>query len=323
MVPFDRNPRFLGQDDLIRQLQTQIACKDRARKAAISGLGGMGKTQIVLELAYRVRDQYPERSVFWMPSTSIEAVEQAFLNIGQLLGLPDLKAADAKSQVQKHLSSERAGAWLLIIDNADDTDMWVASKDPPPLKGFLPRSRDGFVLFTTRNKKLTTQLVGPDVITLSEMNDELAKDLLRESLHQKDMIEENEAVTTLVHQLCCLPLALVQAAIFKNENSMAPEDYISLLNTQEEGLIELLSENFEDEFRYQDTENPIAATWLVSFQQLQRSDSLATDYLSFMACIDPRDIPLSLLPPCGSQPEQQKALGTLKTYSFITVQTDS
>lgn len=222
MVPFDRNPRFPGRDDLIHQLETQIACKDRARKAAISGLGGMGKTRIALELAHRMRDQYPERFVFWIPSTSIEAVEQAFFNIGRLQKLPDLKAADAKSQVQRHLSSARAGSWLLIIDNADDPDMWVASKDPPPLKDFLPRSRDGFVPFTTRNKKLATQRVGPDVITLSEMNDEVAIDLLRESFHQKDMFEENEAVTTLVHQLCCLPLALVQAASFMNENSIGP-----------------------------------------------------------------------------------------------------
>lgn len=114
----------------------------------------MGKTQIALELAHRMRDQYSEQSIFWIPSTSIKAVEQAMLNLGQLLELPGLTAADAKQQVQTYSSSERAGSWLLIIDNADDPDMWVASTDAPPLKDFLPRSRNGFVLFTARTRSL-------------------------------------------------------------------------------------------------------------------------------------------------------------------------
>src|SRR4029077_20097046 len=49
-------------------------------------------------------------------------------------------------------------------------------------------------------------------------------------------------------------------------------------------------------------------------------DSLAADYLSFMACIDPRDIPPLLLPPDPSRIKQHDALGILKAYAFITVQ---
>jgi hypothetical protein len=108
-----------------------------------------------------------------------------------------------------------------------------------------------------------------------------------------------------------------------NENSVSPEEYLSLLDTQKESLIDLLSENFEDEFRYRDTENPIAATWLVSFQQIQKSDPLAADYLSYIACIDPRDIPITLIPPSHSVLETQKSLGTLKAYSFITAHTNN
>jgi len=58
------------------------------------------------------------------------------------------------------------------------------------------------------------------------------------------------------------------------------------------------------------------------FHQIQRLNSLAADYLSFMSCIDPRDIPISLLPPDSSQVKQQNALGLLKAYSFITGQAD-
>jgi tetratricopeptide repeat protein len=61
---------------------------------------------------------------------------------------------------------------------------------------------------------------------------------------------------------------------------------------------------------------------LFSFHQIQRLKCLAADYLSFMSCVDPRDIPLSLLPPDSSQVKQQNALGLLKAYSFIAGQAD-
>lgn len=94
------------------------------RKVAITGLGGgVGKTQVVLELAYRYRDWDKECSIFWLPCTSHEMVEQTYLNIAQTIGLHDVKPTEVKEQVKTYLSSEGAGKWLLIFDNADDMDM--------------------------------------------------------------------------------------------------------------------------------------------------------------------------------------------------------
>jgi Tetratricopeptide repeat len=93
---------------------------------------------------------------------------------------------------------------------------------------------------------------------------------------------------------------------------------VSLLEGQESEMVKLLSKDFEDEWRYAEIKNPVAATWLISFHQIQRLNPLTSDYLSFMSCIDPRDIPQSLLPPDSSQVKQQDALGLLKAYSFIT-----
>ena len=53
----------------------------------ITGLGGVEKTQIALELAYQIRDKKPECSIFWIPATSIEKIEQAYMGIGEHLGL--------------------------------------------------------------------------------------------------------------------------------------------------------------------------------------------------------------------------------------------
>jgi hypothetical protein len=64
--------------------------------------------------------------------------------------------------------------------------------------------------------------------------------------------------------------------------------------------------------------NPVATTWLISFEQIQRRDALAADYLSFMCYIDPKDIPQSLLPPGPSRKKEVEAIGTLDAYSFIS-----
>jgi hypothetical protein len=113
----------------------------------------------------------------------------------------------------------------------------------------------------------------------------------------------------------------MQVASYMNETGISVANYLSLLERQE-SVIELLSQDFEDEWRYAESKNPVAVTWLISFHQIQRLNPLAADYLSFMSCIDPRDIPQSLLPPESSQVKQQNALGLLNAYSFITGQTD-
>ncbi|KAN0087051.1 hypothetical protein V8E54_000739 [Elaphomyces granulatus] len=323
MVPFERNPRFLGRHNEVVGLQERIVSKDRVRKMAITGLGGVGKTQIALEIAYQIRDKKPEFSIFWIPATSVEKIEQAYMGISERLGLQDVTLADMKKAVKDHLSSEKTGPWLLIIDNLDDMNMWTTSDGSSPvLKTYIPQSKYGFVLFTTRNQQLATTLVGPEVISIPEMDDKMATDLLRASLIRKDLVNDSQPTAQLLCQLSCLPLAIIQAASYMNQTGVSVATYLSLLEGQENEIVELLCQDFEDEWRYAESKNPVAVTWLISFHQIQRLNSLAADYLSFMSCIDPRDIPLSLLPPDISQVKQQIALGLLKAYSFITGQAD-
>jgi hypothetical protein len=109
----------------------------------------------------------------------------------------------------------------------------------------------------------------------------------------------------------------VQAAAYMSENSMAPADYLSLFNEQEENLIELLSKEFEDDWRYQSVKNPVATMWLISFEQIRTRNPLAAEYLSLMACIDRKDIPQSLLPVGPSRIKEMEAIGTLRAYLFL------
>jgi tetratricopeptide (TPR) repeat protein len=182
---------------------------------------------------------------------------------------------------------------------------------------YLPRSEKGCIVFTTRDRKAAVKLAQQNIVEVSEMNESVARQLLQKYLVNQDLIKNEQDTTTLLKHLTCLPLAIVQAAAYINENGIAIADYLSLLEEQEEEVIDLLSEEFEDEGRYRSVKNPIATTWLISFEQIRRRDSLAADYLSFMACVDAKDIPQSLLPPGPSRKRETDAMGTLDAYSFI------
>jgi CO dehydrogenase nickel-insertion accessory protein CooC1 len=105
----------------------------KSKRVAITGLGGVGKIQVALELAYRVRDKRPEYSVS-------KSVEQAYMNISEQLGLRNVTPAEVKSLVKSYLRHGDVGQWLLIYDNMDDMDMrMTGSNVSPALKSFLPQ----------------------------------------------------------------------------------------------------------------------------------------------------------------------------------------
>ncbi|KAJ6002315.1 Tetratricopeptide-like helical [Penicillium canescens] len=319
MVPFARNPRFVSRQQEIDYLEKFVIHATGPTKVAIHGLGGIGKTQIALELAYRTREKVPECSIFWIPCTSYESVQQAYVKIAEALGISDIEPAKMKEQVKAHLSQYSAGEWLLIYDNADNMEMWTkGSATAPPLKDILPHSENGHVLFTSRNRKLAVRVASPNVLCVPDVDQITAMKILERSLIQEGLLLDKYTSTALLEQLGFLPLAINQAAAYINENKLVLSDYLSLLKERETDAAELLSEEFEDDGRYAEIQNPVLTTWIISFQQIQDLDKLAADYLSFIACINPRDIPQSILPPPTSAKRMIDALGLLSAYSFIS-----
>jgi tetratricopeptide (TPR) repeat protein len=314
----------VGRNSQLDQLEETLSAEQKPPKVAIFGLGGVGKTQIALELAYRTQERYPECSIFWVPATNSESLQQAYLEIGRQLRIPGLEQeqADVKKLVQRYLSGESAGRWLLIFDNADDIDMWInrdGAKDVSPgLIDCLPQSNQGFLVFTTRSRKVAVKLTQQNVIEVLGMDEDLARQLLRKSLINQDLVQNHQDTVNLLKQLTFLPLALVQAAAYINENGITLSDYLSLLDDQEQNVIDLLSTDFEVEGRYRDSKNPVVMTWLISFKQIRQRDPLAYDYLAFLSCVSPRDIPQSLLPPAQSRKKEIDAIGTLSAYSFVS-----
>ncbi|KAL2819200.1 P-loop containing nucleoside triphosphate hydrolase protein [Aspergillus granulosus] len=321
MVPLPRNPKFVGRQDEITALEKSFALQDGPHKAAITGLGGIGKTQVALELAYRVRDHDKECSVFWVPCTSHAVVDQTFLKIAQTLGLYDVKPAEVKEQIKLYLSSGHAGKWLLIFDNADDTEMWQAASDTTlALEDFIPESEQGRILFTTRTRKLAMKLAPFNLVSIPDINEDTAFQILQKSLACEILLKDQTIAASLLEQLAFLPLAISQASAYIVQNNINLSAYLALLEAQEQDAVELLSEDFRDPGRYKDIQNPVITTWLISFNQIQHQNQLAVDYLSFMACINPRNIPERLLPSQTSKKQKLDALGFLNAYSFTNSQ---
>ncbi|KAL4735655.1 hypothetical protein BDV11DRAFT_211854 [Aspergillus similis] len=321
MVPFHKNLRFVGREAEIANIEELMSSPPS--KVATCGLGGVGKTQIALETAYRMRERDFD-FIFWVPCASQESVEQAYMSIAQKLGIHGVKGTEAKSKVKAHLGQKEAGKWLLIFDNADSMDMWSRSTGTgsTPLTDYLPQHEQGHVLFTTRNRKVAVLLASANVIHVSEPDPQAAVRILEKSLIDKTLLNDGGETVALelLEQLALLPLAITHAAAYINENSIDFSDYMELLQDQESEVIELLSEDFGDGWRYNEIQNPVATTWLISFQQVQQMNQLAADYLLFMACINPREIPKSLLPEAVSKKKTTDAVGLLKAFSFINEQ---
>ncbi|KAI1353164.1 hypothetical protein F5Y01DRAFT_313234 [Xylaria sp. FL0043] len=323
VVPFGRNHHFVGRDAILKQLLEKVppsASKDDCQRTAIEGLGGIGKTQIALEAAYQIRDRYLDCSIFWVPAVDLTSFENAYREVGRLLQLPGInnEEADLKMLVKKGLSDTKAGSWLLIIDNADDAEMLFTNGN---LVDYLPFSRAGSVLFTTRNHEIAAGLdiLQENNIAVSQMNDSEATNLLQIGLRESQMADE-KSTKRLLHFLANLPLAIKQASAYMALNRFVTiSQYLEFCESSNADLIHLLSRQFEDRHRYKSharNQNPIATTWLVSFEHISRCNPQATDYLKFMCFLAEKDIPVSLLPDT-SKISRTESIGLLNSYAFI------
>jgi Cdc6-like AAA superfamily ATPase len=240
MVPFGKNLKFVGREEELARIEDIV--NGPPTKVAICGLGGVGKTQIALELAYRIREKHSS-SVFWVPCTSHEAVDQAFSNIAQILRLHSVSPAEAKGMVKAYLEQDEGNRWLFIFDNADSMDMWAQGSSAErslSLTDYLPLKGSGHILFTARNRKVAVHLVSSNVVRISEPHSEDAVQILEKSLIEKDLLDDFITTMTLLKQVAFLPLAIIQAAAYINKNLIGLSDYIELLQEQEADVMMMM-----------------------------------------------------------------------------------
>jgi tetratricopeptide (TPR) repeat protein len=283
------------------------------------------KSQIALEYAYRQHEKSPEISIYWIHASNALRFEQDYLQIGINAKLPEINnpKQETKQLVKNWLNSKESGTWLMILDSADDADIFFKATETNGYSGskrlseFLPQCPNGSIIFTTRNKKAGVKFaMASGVILLPKMSHVDAENLLKARL-EVDILEQY-GIKELLGLLEYLPLAISQATSYIAENSISISEYLQMYNRSEASRIELLSEDFEDLARDSETKNLVTVTWVISFDQIRQSNTLAANLLSFMACVDRQGIPKALLPMPKSSVQLSNALGLLKAYSLIT-----
>jgi len=219
-----RNRHFTGRSELLDKLTDVLSSGEQAAvlPPALHGLGGVGKTQLVVEYVYRHLDDY--ELVWWIPS---ERTATVLASLTQLAETLHLTVAEDRQQTARTVLDALAGLrvpWLLVYDNADDPDV---------LKPFLPAT-GGHVIVTTRNPEWGA--VGRPIEVDVFPRDESIQLLEGRGLQLKPGEAES-----LADKLGDLPLALEQAVLWCKSTAMPVTEYIELLDGHRRS--DLLSES--------------------------------------------------------------------------------
>ena len=241
--------------------------------------------------------------------------------------------------VKTWLEKKDRSRWLMVIDNADDMQLFFGasadassgsasteSRHVGKLERYIPECAHGSLLITTRNKQAGLRLAkGNPPIVVCEMDDTESEKLLRTKLNENPTSDE---LWTLSSRLERLPLTLVQAAAFIETNTITVSEYLRRLDKSDQDLVDLLSEEFETDGRDSETPRAVAETWILSFEQIQQQNPFAGELLSLMSLFDRQAIPSEFLSRYNEQQGQEawggtmltKALRVLKAFSFVSKQ---
>jgi len=288
-LPFHRNHLFTGREEILHRLHTSLeASKETALIQAISGLGGIGKTQTAIEYAYRYQDCYTR--IIWLNGESRETIISDVARLAREINTPNCYDKDQSMVVRGFLTwLETQRNWLLILDNVEDIAL---------ARSYLPKGDQGRLLLTTRRQAVGGAIKG---IFLKAMDEEeggafllkrakrTAVDLLPEQIPAEDM----QSSMHLSRVLGGLPLALDQAGGYIERKQCSLERYLQIYDQAHERL--LAESGFpEDTTDYKYT---VATTWSLSFRQVAQEEhgQAATDLLRLCAFLAPDDIPVPML----------------------------
>ncbi|MEU5324210.1 FxSxx-COOH system tetratricopeptide repeat protein [Streptomyces sp. NPDC021056] len=188
-----RNAAFTGRDGMLVRLREKLASGQRVAVQALHGRGGVGKTQLAVEYAYRFAGEY--ELVWWIAAEDPGLIPDQLAVLAARTGAAP--AATLPAGAVELLLGElgERSRWLLVFDNAEN---------PDALAPFLPGG-PGHVLITSRNPHWNSYAVPLDVDTLSRAE---SVALLRAQGAVLTDADADDIAATLDD----LPLALAQAA---------------------------------------------------------------------------------------------------------------
>jgi tetratricopeptide (TPR) repeat protein len=316
-IPYTRNPFFVGRETELAQLHQHLQAGQTtalSRPQVISGLGGIGKTQIAVEYAYRHLQDY--QAVLWTLADTLESLISGYVTIAGLLNLPEKNEQDqvlVVKAVQRWLMTHTR--WLLIFDNADDLTMVLE---------FFPPVGRGHILLTAR-AQATGALASRIAVETMDREESIFFLLKRAMALGPDVPlseakqQDYAAAKEIVEVVDGFPLVLDQVGAYIEETGMSLSNYLKL---REDVLAR------EGRFSKEHPES-IETSWLLSFQQIKRINPAAAELLYFCAFLASDAIPETfirtgaselgrVLGPVAADPMKlNEAIKLLRKFSLI------
>lgn len=314
-----RRLRFFGHSAQLQQLRsiftswTTLSDDSRASQrqtcpsCVLSGLSGLGKTQLALEFCYIAQESQLVDLVLWIPAASRENVIESYRKIAMELGLATLDTPE-NTVVRKFIdwlseSSEkywvegmmepRSRRWLLVFDNAVEAD---------ELDDFWPRGGPGSVLVTSRNPTSWGTHFESECITLEPLSIEESVGYLR-SLLGDGRID----CTKLASRLGGSPKTLARVGEHISRSGVSVDQYVRALDENSEPLAR--KRDFSRE--QPSARNDLESSWHEAFENLSAA-GLAVLRVASLLSAD--FIPDSILSPCYNPPLESYPSSTMVLF---------
>ena len=280
-LPHKRNDFFTDRNDILEELHRRFFEQSVIGKPSIeviSGLGGVGKTQTAIEYAYKYFSEY--EYILFLNADSDEEMRRSLEGIAECLQLPLPESSTwehVTRSVDAWLTSHRK--WLLIIDNAENTELIVRFLTPRML---------GHIILTSRKTVFDTLGVAKPIKMTVLSSKESVEFLLKRTNRADTDADERKAAAQLADELGYLPLALEQAGVYINEQNSPFQNYLK--SYRKRGLALL-----RNSLPVIGNRSPIHDTWTISFKAVEKASRVSADLLSFSAFLSSSAIPLELI----------------------------
>ncbi|KAJ9655339.1 hypothetical protein H2198_005794 [Neophaeococcomyces mojaviensis] len=264
------------------------------RTVVVRGLGGAGKSQLVLNHMHKHRRLY--QNVFWIEAGQKQTVERCYLEIYQLLfpntihSVATTSTNDAIAAVKNWLHQQE-GRSLWVMDSADAIED-VGDPAFIDLNYYLPSGPRLDRIITTRISR-AQDMSSQGGVEVREMAEVEAVQLFQKCAKlQQTSGEIKQEIIAIVGELGCLALAVTLAGSYVRETPPPATSILQYLPQYRAHRKRLLDRRAHPNLHQYNAS--VLSTWEMSFAAIERQSPLAARLLSLLAFINFEDIFLSL-----------------------------